>query len=41
MANAYGGSAALWALVWIALDVLIFGGAIYLAFVRKRGASSG
>lgn len=41
MANAYGGSAALWALVWIALDVLIFGGAIYLAFVRKRGESSG
>lgn len=41
MANAYGGSAALWALVWIALDVLIFGGAIYLAFVRKRGAGSG
>lgn len=41
MANAYGGSAALWALAWIALDVLIFGGAIYLAFVRKRGAGSG
>lgn len=40
MANAYGGSAELWAVVWIALDVLIFGSAIYLAFIRKRGAKS-
>jgi len=39
MANAYGGSAELWAVVWIALDVLIFGSAIYLAFIRKRGSS--
>lgn len=37
MAGAYGGSAALWAVVWIAVDVVVFGGAIYLAFVRKRG----
>lgn len=34
MAETFGGSAAVWALVWIALDLLIFGGAIYLVFVR-------
>lgn len=34
MASAYGGPASLWALVWIALDLLIVGGAIYLAFVK-------
>ncbi|NLE52113.1 MAG: hypothetical protein GX613_11975 [Chloroflexi bacterium] len=36
MADAYWGSATFWALVWVALDVVLFGGAIYLAFLRKR-----
>lgn len=40
MANAYGGSASLWAMVWIALDMLLFGGAIYLAFVRTAAQNS-
>lgn len=36
MAAAYGGSATLWAIYWIVLDVIIFGGAIYLVFFRTR-----
>lgn len=36
MAGAYGGSAMLWALYWIALDIVIFGSAIYLVFIRPR-----
>jgi hypothetical protein len=40
MAQQFGGSAALWALVWIAMDVLIFGVAVYTVLIRpvRRGA---
>jgi hypothetical protein len=34
MARDVGGPAALWAFVWIALDVAIFGASVYLTFVR-------
>ena len=34
MAQAYGGSAAVWALGWIMLDGLLFGTAVYFTFVR-------
>jgi len=36
LADAYWGAATFWALVWVALVVVLFGGAIYLAFLRKR-----
>jgi hypothetical protein len=35
MSHAFGGSASLWAVVWIALDILIFGVTVYLIFIRK------
>jgi hypothetical protein len=35
MAQAYPGSAAMWALIWIALDVLIFGTSVYLTYFRR------
>ncbi len=34
MAREIGGAAALWALVWIALDLVIFGAATYVALIR-------
>lgn len=34
MAREIGGSAGLWALIWITLDILIFGLAVYHTFVR-------
>ena len=34
MAREFGGSAALWALVWIAVDVLIFGAAAYYTLIK-------
>ncbi|HML20381.1 MAG TPA: M50 family metallopeptidase [Aggregatilinea sp.] len=36
MEAAYGGWIWLWAVLWIVLDVVIFGGAIYLVFIRPR-----
>lgn len=38
MARAFGGTAGLWALIWVALDVLIFGAASYVTFVRPAQA---
>ncbi len=38
MAREFGGTAGLWALIWVALDVLIFGGACYVTFVRPAQA---
>lgn len=35
MAREAGGSAALWAMVWIAVDMIVFGTAIYLTFLRS------
>ncbi|NLX10055.1 MAG: hypothetical protein GXY36_10400 [Chloroflexi bacterium] len=34
MADAYGGTAATWAVYWILLDVIIFGLALYITFIR-------
>ena len=34
MASEIGGPAALWAVLWIALDIIIFGAAVYLTFIR-------
>jgi hypothetical protein len=34
MAHTAGGSATLWALIWIALDILFFGSAVYFTFVK-------
>jgi hypothetical protein len=36
MSREIGGSATIWALVWIGLDIVIFGTAIYLTFVRNN-----
>lgn len=41
MADAFGGTATLWALYWIALDVVIFGSAIYIVFIRPRRRATG
>jgi hypothetical protein len=40
MARAVGGTAGLWALIWIVLDVLIFGTSVYFTLVQpaRRGA---
>lgn len=40
MAREVGGTAALWAVVWIALDILIFGTAVYVTFLGGRKASA-
>ncbi|MBN2304486.1 MAG: hypothetical protein JXQ72_08425, partial [Anaerolineae bacterium] len=34
MAREIGGSAALWAMIWIACDIVLFGTAVYATFVR-------
>lgn len=34
MARETGGSASLWALVWIALDIMVFGTAVYVTLIR-------
>jgi len=34
MSQAFGGPARLWALYWVALDMLIFGSAVYLIYIR-------
>ena len=39
MEAAYGGWISMWAILWIVLDVVIFGGAIYLVFFRSRRRS--
>ncbi len=36
MEAAYGGWISMWAILWIAFDVIIFGSAIYLVFIRSR-----
>ncbi len=41
MASAAGGSAALWAIFWIVLDVLIFGTAVYGTLIRPYRHNSG
>jgi disulfide bond formation protein DsbB len=40
MAKQFGGSAALWALVWIGMDVIIFGVATYYTLIKpvRRGS---
>jgi hypothetical protein len=40
MAHAVGGTAGLWALIWIVLDVLIFGTSVYFTLIQpaRRGA---
>ena len=40
MAQAYPGSAAMWALLWIALDVVIFGTSVYLTYFRRARPSA-
>jgi hypothetical protein len=40
MSQAYGGPAALWALYWMALDVIVFGGAVYLTVIRPARRAS-
>lgn len=34
MSDAFGGPATLWALYWMALDVIVFGAAVYLTYIR-------
>ena len=39
MAAAYGGSALLWAIWWVLVDIVLFGSAVYFAFVRPMRRS--
>ena len=44
MSQAFGGPATFWALYWVALDVIVFGGAVYLTYIRparRAGQKSG
>lgn len=36
MSNAIGGPAGLWALLWILIDILVFGTALYVALIQPR-----
>ncbi len=40
MAKQFGGSAALWALVWIGMDVIIFGAATYYTLIKPARVGS-
>lgn len=39
MTQAYGGTPLLWALVWVGVDLLLFGAAIYWVFIRSQRRS--
>jgi hypothetical protein len=39
MAHEVGGTASLWALIWMALDVVIFGTSVYFVFIRPARRS--
>jgi hypothetical protein len=34
MAHEFGGSAALWALIWITVDIVVFGAAAYVTLIK-------
>lgn len=36
MAREFGGTATVWAICWVALDILLFGTAVYLTFIRPH-----
>jgi len=38
MAREFGGPAALWAMLWIAVDIVIFGAAVYVIFIKPMRA---